>query len=135
MDAVGLALFSVVGTEVALDFGTSPLIAICMGVMTATFGGIARDVLCVAVVGDIDMASADSLDEALGAALGVGGITRVMVDMQRTTFLDSAGVRTLVASRQNASDLGIVFRIMNSPRIVRRVLELSGVYEFLTDDV
>ncbi|MFC6671851.1 trimeric intracellular cation channel family protein [Marinobacterium aestuariivivens] len=46
MDAVGLALFSVVGTKVALDFGTSPLIAICMGVMTATFGGIARDVLC-----------------------------------------------------------------------------------------
>ena len=54
---------------------------------------LARDVLCVAVVGDIDIASADSLSEALGAALGVGGITRVMVDMQRTTFLDSAGVR------------------------------------------
>ncbi|GGK70659.1 trimeric intracellular cation channel family protein [Amphritea balenae] len=46
MDAVGLALFAVVGTEIALEFGTSSLIAICMGVMTATFGGIARDVLC-----------------------------------------------------------------------------------------
>ncbi|WP_027857741.1 trimeric intracellular cation channel family protein [Marinobacterium jannaschii] len=46
MDAVGLALFAVVGTEIALKFGTTPLIAICMGVMTATFGGIARDVLC-----------------------------------------------------------------------------------------
>jgi len=46
MDAVGLALFAVVGTKIALDFGTSPLIALCMGIMTATFGGIARDVLC-----------------------------------------------------------------------------------------
>lgn len=46
MDAVGIALFAVVGTEIALEFGTSPLIAICMGVMTASFGGIARDVLC-----------------------------------------------------------------------------------------
>ncbi len=46
MDAVGLALFAVVGTEIALDFGASPLISICMGVMSATFGGIARDVLC-----------------------------------------------------------------------------------------
>lgn len=45
MDAVGIALFAVVGTEIALEFGTSPLIAICMGVMTASFGGIARDVL------------------------------------------------------------------------------------------
>ncbi len=46
MDAVGLALFTVIGTKVALDFGTTSLIAICMGVMTASFGGIARDVLC-----------------------------------------------------------------------------------------
>lgn len=46
MDAVGLALFSVVGTKIALDFGVSPLIAVCMGVMSASFGGIARDVLC-----------------------------------------------------------------------------------------
>lgn len=46
MDAVGLALFAVVGTKIALEFGTSPLIAISMGVMTASFGGIARDVLC-----------------------------------------------------------------------------------------
>lgn len=46
MDAVGLALFAVVGTEVALNFEAPALIAVCMGVMTATFGGIARDVLC-----------------------------------------------------------------------------------------
>lgn len=46
MDAVGIALFAVVGTEIALVFGTSPLIAVCMGVMTASFGGIARDLLC-----------------------------------------------------------------------------------------
>lgn len=45
MDAVGIALFAVVGTEVALEFDASPLVAICMGVMTASFGGIARDVL------------------------------------------------------------------------------------------
>ncbi|GGO81681.1 membrane protein [Marinobacterium nitratireducens] len=46
MDAVGLALFAVTGTEIAITLGVSPLIAVCMGVMTATFGGIARDVLC-----------------------------------------------------------------------------------------
>ena len=46
MDAVGLALFAVVGTEIALKFGTSPLIAVCMGVITGSFGGIARDLLC-----------------------------------------------------------------------------------------
>lgn len=46
MDAVGISLFAVIGTEIGLEFGTAPLIAVCMGVMTASFGGIARDLLC-----------------------------------------------------------------------------------------
>lgn len=45
-DAFGLALFAVVGAEKALLLGTSSLIAIAMGVVTASGGGILRDVLC-----------------------------------------------------------------------------------------
>ena len=95
---------------------------------------LARNVLCVAVVGDVDLASAGSLDEALSAALGVVGITRVMVDLQRTTFLDSTGIRVLVSSHEKASELGVEFRIMNPVPIVRKVLELTGVYEFLVGE-
>lgn len=46
MDAIGLATFCITGTAIALAQGVSPLIAVCMGVMSATFGGIIRDVLC-----------------------------------------------------------------------------------------
>lgn len=45
LDAVGLALFAVTGAERALVYGASPVIAVAMGVMTATFGGIIRDVI------------------------------------------------------------------------------------------
>lgn len=44
-DAVGLALFSVTGAEVALSLGGGPTIAIAMGVATATFGDVIRDIL------------------------------------------------------------------------------------------
>lgn len=44
-DAVGLAAFSVLGVQIALASGTSPFIAIIMGMMTAAFGGLIRDVL------------------------------------------------------------------------------------------
>ena len=44
-DAIGLALFSVTGTESALVFGAGAPVAIAMGVATATFGGIIRDIL------------------------------------------------------------------------------------------
>jgi uncharacterized membrane protein YeiH len=44
-DAAGLSLFCVVGADKALDAGTGPFIAVAMGVMTATFGGVIRDIL------------------------------------------------------------------------------------------
>jgi uncharacterized membrane protein YeiH len=44
-DAAGLALFCVVGADRALHAGTSGFVAVAMGVMTATFGGVIRDVL------------------------------------------------------------------------------------------
>ena len=46
MDAIGISLFCVTGTGIALSQDVTPLVAICMGVVTATFGGIIRDVLC-----------------------------------------------------------------------------------------
>lgn len=46
MDAIGLSTFCITGTAIALAHGAAPLIAVSMGVMSATFGGIIRDVLC-----------------------------------------------------------------------------------------
>jgi uncharacterized membrane protein YeiH len=44
-DGIGLAIFAVTGTETALLAGAKPVVAIAMGVVTATFGGMIRDVL------------------------------------------------------------------------------------------
>ena len=44
-DAIGLALFATVGAERAIGIGSAPLVAIAMGVITASFGEIIRDVL------------------------------------------------------------------------------------------
>ena len=46
VDALGLALFNIVGIEKALIAGTSMTTAITMGVMTGVFGGLLRDVIC-----------------------------------------------------------------------------------------
>ena len=44
-DALGLAVFAVTGAERALLAGSGSTVAVAMGVVTATFGGIIRDVL------------------------------------------------------------------------------------------
>lgn len=46
MDAAGLALFAVLGTEIALELGVTPMIAVMMGVATAVTGGMIRDIVC-----------------------------------------------------------------------------------------
>jgi uncharacterized membrane protein YeiH len=45
-DAVGLALYGVLGAEIALIAGADPWAAVLLGVVTATGGGIIRDVVC-----------------------------------------------------------------------------------------
>lgn len=44
-DALGLATFLVIGTGKALKYDAGFLVAVMMGVMTATAGGVVRDVL------------------------------------------------------------------------------------------
>jgi uncharacterized membrane protein YeiH len=45
LDALGLAVYAVIGADKALLLGADPFVAIAMGVLTATFGGVIRDVL------------------------------------------------------------------------------------------
>ena len=45
LDAIGMSAYCVMGTMIALEYGVSPYSAVVMGIMTATFGGILRDVL------------------------------------------------------------------------------------------
>lgn len=45
-DALGLGLFSASGTQIALDAGMPWVVAVLMGVMSAVFGGVLRDIVC-----------------------------------------------------------------------------------------
>ncbi len=45
-DGLGLGLFSASGTASAFAMGLSPFICVLMGVITATFGGVLRDIAC-----------------------------------------------------------------------------------------
>jgi uncharacterized membrane protein YeiH len=44
-DAIGLAAYSVMGAAKAMALGSSPSVAMVMGVSTATFGGVIRDLV------------------------------------------------------------------------------------------
>lgn len=45
-DALGLAMFTISGTQIALASGSPLFVSVLMGVMTAIFGGVLRDIAC-----------------------------------------------------------------------------------------
>jgi uncharacterized membrane protein YeiH len=51
LDAAGLGLFAVAGTEKSLAYGIHPFIAILMGTITGVGGGMVRDILLAQVPG------------------------------------------------------------------------------------
>ncbi|MCR5873778.1 trimeric intracellular cation channel family protein [Phenylobacterium sp. J426] len=86
LDALGMAAYTSVGAMKATSLGAPPFTAIVMGVLTATFGGVLRDVLAhepsvllrrelyvtPALVGAIAFVALNALAVPLGVA-GLGG--------------------------------------------------------------
>ncbi|MEO8064057.1 MAG: trimeric intracellular cation channel family protein [Pseudomonadota bacterium] len=72
LDAMGLALFAVAGTQKALAFGLSPLMAALLGMVTGIGGGVARDVL-LAEIPAVLRADLYAIAALAGAAIVAGG--------------------------------------------------------------
>lgn len=65
-DALGLGLFSATGTQLALAQDLPGIVAVLMGVITATFGGVLRDIVC----NEIPRAFSDHRPYAICAFVG-----------------------------------------------------------------
>jgi uncharacterized membrane protein YeiH len=65
-DAIGLGAFTAGGTQLALNAGVPAVISVIMGVLTAIFGGVLRDV----VVNEIPKAFSDHIPYAVIAFTG-----------------------------------------------------------------
>jgi anti-sigma B factor antagonist len=81
----------------------------------------------VVVRGEIDMATAPELRDALNELVDAGS-TQIVLDCRGLDFLDSSGIGVLVAVRKRLGEDGGL-TIDSPPDHVRKVLELTGVNE------
>ncbi len=45
-DTIGLGIFTITGTQIGVESNFNPIISVALGTMTASFGGVIRDLLC-----------------------------------------------------------------------------------------
>src|SRR5512142_3058295 len=72
LDAAGLGLFAVAGTQKALAFGVNPIVSALLGMLTGIGGGVLRDLL-VNEIPAVLRADLYALAALAGAAVVVGG--------------------------------------------------------------
>jgi anti-sigma B factor antagonist len=84
-----------------------------------------RGVVIVAVTGDVDISTVTRLRERL-SELTDGGQT-LIVDLNRVTFIDSAGLGTLVSAARRAAAHGSSLHAVCARPQTRKLLWLTGV--------
>jgi anti-anti-sigma factor len=81
--------------------------------------------------GELDLATAGELEQPLLAALDEG--RSVVIDLRELAFMDSSGIRVIIAAHGHAGDRGERLALIRPPDggIVARILEIAGVGEVL----
>jgi anti-sigma B factor antagonist len=76
------------------------------------------------VAGELDLATAPKLEQALREAQMLGGL--VVLDAREVTFIDSAGVH-VIADASNDAEWGGARLIVATGRVLDRMLALTGI--------
>ena len=89
-----------------------------------------RGAVVVELLGEHDLATADSLLDTLNSLLDTHDV--VVADLSEALFVDSSTLGALVRANRKARAVGKQFRLqLGTEPIVRRVLEISGLLQVL----
>jgi anti-anti-sigma factor len=86
---------------------------------------------CLAVAGDIDVATCDCLVDAVYDAM-TGDVHALDIDVSGVTFCGSAGISAFLRVRRRAQEQAIALRLVNLSSYVERVLTVTGLLDHLT---
>jgi anti-anti-sigma factor len=84
----------------------------------------------VALSGELDIATADQLTAALGDVSPASG-ERLVIDLTAVAFMDSTGLRVLIAANGTAAEGGYELVIVTGESPAKRVLELTRMDEHM----
>lgn len=81
---------------------------------------------CIAVIGEIDLATVPELEMAIESVYS-GNSHPLVVDLTKSSFMDSTGLKALVMANRRFDESGRPFALAVSGGPVSRLIDLSGV--------
>jgi anti-anti-sigma factor len=85
----------------------------------------------IAVIGELDLASAPALEEEL-ERVAANGANLVIVDLRSLDFIDSTGLGLLIKAHRRAEAAGRRFAIVRGQSQVQKLLGVTGIEQRLT---
>ncbi len=89
-----------------------------------------RDIIRVVPVGELDLATAPVLERELHE-LRDSGFPHVVLDMHELSFIDSSGIRVVLAEHHHARTSDRTFSLVGVPPVIHRALEVCGLLAHL----
>jgi anti-sigma B factor antagonist len=80
--------------------------------------------------GELDIVTAPELEDTI-AGFCVDGARELVLDMRGVTFMDSSGLRTVLAGMDMCREAGCEFGLIPDTGACRRLFELTGVIDDL----
>ena len=88
------------------------------------------DAMRVVLSGELDLSSAGRVEEEL-QRVERAGAPRIVLDLSALRFMDSTGLRLIVAADARAREEERAFAIVQGPESVRKVFEITGLEQRL----
>ena len=85
----------------------------------------------LSVRGELDAHSAPGLEDQI-ARLVADGVTKVVLDLAETGFLDSSGLRAILTAQRRLGESGGVLTLQTPSEAVTRLLEITGLTDHFT---
>jgi anti-anti-sigma factor len=84
----------------------------------------------IAIVGELDLSTAPRVEEALDDLLA-NRARRVVIDLSQVAFVDSSGLRMLIAMSDRSGEEGWTLALVRPPEPARSVFQITGAEQNL----
>lgn len=90
-----------------------------------------RETITVQIEGELDHCSAERVRATLDALIADARVKRLVIDLERLTFMDSSGIGVMIGRYRTLSRRNGTLAVRRPNPQVDRIFRMSGLYQII----